>query len=79
MEKPSRILALALNPDSYSSYPSPVGPRRLSISIVDQSSSSLTLSKTLEEIDFHCYHKILSILSNHLYAKYFDFKTTKDI
>lgn len=34
--------------------------------------------RTPEEINFHCHHRILSILSAHIYDKYFSYKTAKD-
>ena len=58
--------ALAQSPDSNSFNPGLDGQRRLSISTIDQTSSSSTPSRTSEEIDFHCCHRILSVLSNQM-------------
>lgn len=49
------------------------------MSIIFFKSSYSTPSETLKEIDFHFHHKILSIPSDWLFDKYFDFKAGKDI
>ena len=72
-------LHTALFPDSGSSDFGPDNLRRLSISTIEQTSSSSTPAKNSEEIDFQCLNRILTILSDCLYDKYCNYKTAKDI
>lgn len=42
-------------------------------------SSSSTKHKTPKKIDYHCFHKILSAMSESLYDIFFEYKSTKEL
>lgn len=61
-------------PASSSSAPPAAG----ATAIVPVASTS-SKAKTPEEIDYHCYHRILSCLSDKLYDLYYEYKNAKEL